>query len=186
MSNASYVSVAKPKVGGAIYRAPLGTNLPTDATSELALTFKSLGYVGEDGLVNSSERESTEVKAWGGDVVNNAQTKYSDKFKFDLIEALNPEVLKTVYGDSNVSGDIESGITIMANSQEQKEYSWVIDMVMKDGVIKRIVVPKAKVINVEDINYADGSVVGYATTLGAVPDTSENYHYEYIKAPGEA
>ena len=35
MANAEHVSAAKPKTGGAIYRAPLGTALPTDATTEL-------------------------------------------------------------------------------------------------------------------------------------------------------
>ena len=43
MSNSSHVTTAKPKVGGAIYSAPLGTELPTDATTALNTAFKSLG-----------------------------------------------------------------------------------------------------------------------------------------------
>ena len=35
MANAKNVTAAKPKVGGAVHRAPLGTPLPTDAKSEL-------------------------------------------------------------------------------------------------------------------------------------------------------
>ena len=35
-----YVTNAKPKVGGAIYSAPTGTALPTDATSALNAAFK--------------------------------------------------------------------------------------------------------------------------------------------------
>ena len=43
--DAKNVTAAKPKVGGAVWRAPLGTALPTDAKTELDAAFKSLGYI---------------------------------------------------------------------------------------------------------------------------------------------
>lgn len=45
MPDATKVSVGKPKVGGAIHWAPLGTTLPTSATESLNVAFKELGYV---------------------------------------------------------------------------------------------------------------------------------------------
>lgn len=173
------VTASKPPIGGAIYNAPVGTTLPASATATLAAAFNALGYVSEDGLTNGGGRESENIKAWGGDTVLSLTTSVEDTFQFKLLEVLDVNVLKTIRGASNVSGTLAGGIAVSVNSSDLDYYSWVIDMILKDGVIERIVIPQAKITEMAEIVYTHSDAVGYDVTITAEPDDSGNYHYEY-------
>ena len=184
MANAQNVSAAKPKIGGAIYAAPVGTSIPTDTDTALDAAFKSLGYVSSDGLTNTTNIESQKIKAWGGDTVLVIQTSKDDGFKFNLIETLDTEVLKFVYGKGKVSGDLTTGIAINVSNEDVDEVALVIDMVLRGNTKKRFCIPSCKISAVEDIVYNDEDAIGYNTTLDCTPDTYGNTHYEYIKKSG--
>ena len=175
------VTTGKPAVGGAVYRAPLGTALPTSASAELDEAVVSLGYISEDGLTNENSIETEEVKAWGGDTVLNPQTGKTDTFGATFIEALNVEVLKMVYGDENVSGTLATGIIVRANSKEAGGSCYVVDQIMREGALKRIVIANGKLSDLGEISYNDSDAVGYAVTLTALPGFSDgDTHKEYI------
>ena len=183
MPTSAKVSAAKPRVAGAIYRAPKGTTLPTDAKTALANTYKELGFVSEDGVTNSNESESENIKAWGGQVVLVTSSEKSDSFKFSLIESLNLDVLKTVYGDSNVTQATGTNgmITVNVNANAIPEAVYVIDIAMNDNMLKRIVIPAGNLGELGDVVYKDDEAVAYEVTINCMPDASGNNHYEYIE-----
>lgn len=179
-NNAANVSAGKPKIEGAIYRAPLGTTPPNNASTTLDAAFKAMGYVSSDGLTNSNKTTTSNVKAWGGETVLVLQTDKTDTLSFTLIEALNSDVIKAVFGSSNVSGTLATGMTVKVNADVQEEAVWVVNMVLNGNTAKRIVVPNGVISDLADIVYKDDSAIGYGITLSCLPDTSGNTHYEYI------
>ena len=181
MPKVDNVTTGKPNIAGAIYNAPTTTNLPVDAKSKLNENFKELGFVSEDGLTNSNSTDGDSVKAWGGSQVLQTQTSKEDTFTFTLIEATNIDVLKTVFGDKNVSGELATGISITVNSKEPEEQAWVIDMILRNNTLKRIVIPLGKISEVGDVVYNDSDPVGYEITLKCSADSKGNMHYEYIQ-----
>lgn len=187
MTDTQQVTAGKPAVGGAIKTAPLGTALPTDAISELSSEYRSLGYISEDGLTNANTPENETIKAWGGDDVLSVLTGKTDTFAYKLIEGLNVDVLKFIYGDENVSGDLTTGIEVRANAEDLPEVVLVADMILKGGVLKRIVVPQAKITEMGEIVYRDNEPVGYDVTTTAFPyefaDGKVDTHREYIIKP---
>lgn len=178
----SNVSVCKPKVSGAIYRAPLGTTLPTDATTALAAAFVAMGYASDEGVTNSVEVDGNDIiRAWGGDPVEQLDGEKTDNFEVTFIEAMNVEVLKTVFGASNVT-ETSGAITINVNNAAKANYIYVIDMLLKGNRAKRIVIPNGAISEVGETVYADDDVISYPVTITALADASGNTHYEYIAA----
>lgn len=179
--NTANVTTGKRRVDGGIYRAPLGTTLPTDASTSLAAAFKNIGYVAEDGVTNTVSRETTDIKEWGGDVVDSVMTAQTDTFKFKSIEALNVDLLKTVFGAANVT-ESSGAITINVKATESDAAIFVIDMIMKNNRLKRIVIPNGKISALGDIVYKANEAVAYELTITAALDSSGVTHYEYISA----
>lgn len=178
----SNVTAAKPATGGSLSVAATTATMPTSTGATLT-GFTGLGYISEDGLTNEITRDSEEIKAWGGDTVLQPQTGFNDAFSCTLIETLNVDVLKEVFGSANVSGSLGAGIGVEVNSDELVERAFVFDMVMRGGVAKRVVIPNGRITEVGEIAYSDSEAAGYEITITAFPDSTGNTHYEYIKEP---
>lgn len=93
---------------------------------------------------------------------------------------MRPEVLKEVYDSENVSGTLETRISVKSNQMEPEEHVIVINQIFRGGVLSRHVIPRAKVTAIDEITYADSDLVGYGLTMDAFPDEEGNIHYQYM------
>lgn len=180
MNDADNVSFGKPKATGAVYVAPAGTSLPTTAWEILDPAFEGMGYVSEDGLVNSVESDTEEINAWGGDLVLVGQTTFKEMFTVNLIET-NEEALKVYYGEDNVTVEGNGSITVRQTSEMLPNVVVVFELVLTGGRIKRIVVPNAQMADRSgEITYVDGEAITYPAMFVAYPDENGQTHTEYI------
>ena len=174
----SKVSVGKPSLSGAVYRAPKGTTLPTDAVTALNEAFQGVGYISEEGVEWGYEVEQ-EFKAWGGDTV---YQEMRDTAAFTMIESLNQEAAKVYYGDDAV-GTLTGGYMISVGDPDLTACVWVFEMILRGGGLRRIVIPSGTVTERGSVTYADDNLVAYNVTVSAEQDSAGKTHYEYVKLP---
>lgn len=184
--SAKNVAVGKPnlQVSGGFMFAPLGTARPTDASTPLDAAYVSTGYVGEDGVSLSVERDTNDIPAWGGTKVRTVQTSYAVTMTVSLIESKNLDTLKYVYGDDNVS--LETGtIVVRGNEKVLPHKQIVIDMLDGEDA-RRIDIGYGQVTEVGEISYVDGDAIAYELTISCDPDDARNNFTEFIEVGGGA
>lgn len=163
------VIAAKPALVGGVASAPLGTTLPTDATSPLGAEFTSHGYITEEGLVPATERETDEKKAWGGDTIKVFQTSYSRTYEFTFAQAKTVDVLKEVFGDDNVEvipATTEHGnITKYSDKGEQARHKvWVFTAFDGDTDLREVV-EDGQITAIEEGPWVDSDIRYYKATM---------------------
>lgn len=184
-NDSSNVFVGKPKAGGAVYVAPAGTALPTDASTALAEAYKCLGFISEDGVTQTIDTDNNDFKAWGGETVASEQASYDEQQQMTFIEQ-NEEVFKQVYGESNVTGTWATGISVKHNANLKSEYVYVVETVLGTTRVNRLVIPRGKVIELGDVVRKDDELFGYETTIKCLADSDGNTAYEYYATVGSA
>jgi hypothetical protein len=183
ISEAQEIAAPSPKVTGGVLVAPLGTTLPTDATSALDPAFVTLGRVSVDGVDRTEERPNTEVNDWGGDLIAILQDKYGITLKFKLLQLMNADVQAAAHGKDNVTvtpPTASTGTLISAkmNAQLLDYGSWVIDAYYLK-MSMRLVVPYGRITLVGPLKWVHKELAAYDLTLRPFPDIYNNHAYEY-------
>lgn len=163
--NADNVAFAKGGVVGTMYRAPKGTELPTDATTPLPDVWKSVGYIGEDGLTFSEDTDTTSIKEMSGNAVKTMVSSYSETVQFVMIET-NEHSLKERYGDKNVTWDNDKHTYSYAHRIPDGEgCPHVVEIMKTNGYVERTVIPDGAPSEFGDIQLHGSDGVGYDETM---------------------
>lgn len=151
-------------VTGAVYVAPTGTTAPTTSSSALDAGFVDLGYVSADGITESIDRTTNQIRAWqNGSLVREVTSEGTYSVEMTFIET-NEAVLELYYGTTNASGEFSIDPTSTGGRQ-----SFVIDVV--DGTaVERIYIPAGEITAVGTRTLASGEAVGYQVTITAYAD----------------
>lgn len=178
--NSANVDVA---VTGAVSIAPVASTAPVSASASLAVAFKDLGYVSDDGVTETRDRSTDQIKAWqNADVVRTVITESSLTYKATFIET-NAVTVGMFYAGTVTPAD---GSIVVIPATTGGRHAFVIDVVDGTNLI-RTYIPQGEITEVGDVVYQSGSPVGYEVTISAYPDSTiggnaKKFHSQLISA----
>ena len=179
-NNAANVSAGKGVKGGYIFSAPVGTTLPTDIETTLDPAFKCLGFISEDGYVESVEEDSSDIVDMNGDLMDSTSSNRVESAQLTLAE-IKAETLRRQYGDKNVT-DENGLITVKHNSDSHPTFAYVLELVLKNNRRWRKVVPQGQSSELDDLTIASSELCQRALTMKYLTDDQGNTCYDYYES----
>ena len=181
-NDSTNVSFGKFKVGGYAYAAPFGTALPTDSESALDPAFQLIGYLSEDGITNTTDTDTAEVKDANGTIVMKVVSSYAESYQFVLIEFLRKAAAQMRYGNDAVAGKDKS-MVIKHQMPDDTPVSLVFEIVATGNVKDRAVIGSATRSEFGDRQMHSSDVLGYDITVAANDMGDGVTSIEYIGIP---
>ena len=108
-NNVANVSTTKGVSGGYFFSAPSTSTAPTNFSTDLPADFVCLGYISEDGVAETIETDTTNLKDMNGDDVYTVMSSRTETIKATLLEVAVP-ALKEIYGQDMVTVDAQDNI----------------------------------------------------------------------------
>ena len=177
-NNTLNVSAGKGVVGGYLFSAPAGTELPTDYSTALGEAFVNLGYVTDDGATFSSDADSNTFKDLNGDTIATSSGGITRTLNVQLAE-IKADALKEAFGQDAVTVDGSGNITIEHSNADMKHRVVVLELLLRDGRKWRRILPDAQVTEWGDLTvlYSDLVTLDITYTLNGTPPV-----IDYIQA----
>lgn len=167
------LNAAAVRIGitGELYAAAVGTAAPTSSTSSLDAGYVGMGYVSEDGVVETYDDTVEDIVAWqNATVVRSVTTESKATLQLTLIETKGA-VLELYHKGSTVEavGAGEWKIDVKAPGADERAF--VLDVIDGSKHI-RFYVPRGEVSERGEITYANGEPIGYQITITCYPDSN--------------
>lgn len=175
MTSKSNVMSGKPKISGAVFRAPLGTPVPTDARTALDAAFIEQGYASSEGWSRQINKAYNTINAWGGDEVQRSRTEHGVAFSLTLIEDLNAEAQKSKFGETAVvvtpaSATHGKQITVTYKGADTDPSVWVLDMSDQGKLHRTVFYDAADTTESFEQTFSDEDVIALPFELTAYRD----------------
>lgn len=151
-------------VTGAVYVGPTTATGPTASDSTLGIDFTELGYVSADGITETIDRSTNQIRAWqNGALVREVVSEATYSVEMTFVET-NQDVLELYFGAALVDGALS-----IDPSKSGGRKSFVIDVI--DGsIVERTYIPSGEITAVGERTLASGEAISYSVTITAYAD----------------
>lgn len=155
-------------ITGAVAFAPTTATAPADADTPLPVEWRQVGYISDDGVVETRDRSTDTIVAWqGSDVVRTVTTESSITVQFTAIET-NKDSIALYYG---AEVDALTGRVDIVPADSGGRRSLVVDYV--DGTkFVRLYLPEAELTETGDLTMSGGDPAGYEVTITGYPSST--------------
>lgn len=148
------VGAPEVKSGGAAWIGKAGINplqTPHSASIRVAALpavnrFSPAGYISEDGVTKTVDRDTDNVVDWNGDTMAVLQSSHSVQVKAKFHEIVNAHVATAMLGDGNFRSRHDGrSVQMIDNATDTPYRSYIFDIHGGDGVKGRLFIPNGRV-----------------------------------------
>lgn len=177
---------AAPSVG-AVALAPLATTLPVDCITALAVAYKVVGILGNEGVDMKPAVSSKDVEDMNGNVVATIETGYKTEFTFHMLETnlISLGLFNDTVNVTTVVGAAQApDVATVKGGAPVFEHNVVVITTVSNTLRSRIVIPDAKVIGRDAVKVSGTLATERVVTLIAYPFDPQGHTYiSYTEIP---
>lgn len=152
---------------GAIWKAPLGTALPTDSTTAWGAGFANLGYA-TDGFTLKQDKKVQEIPAWQTlTPVRLITTALNRTFSFELLQT-NKDTLALAWGGATITPGTAGAYTLDVTAADSP-VNFILGIDWSDGATsQRIILPSGSLSALPTIKSVRTDAIRYAFDVQAL------------------